>query len=60
MLKVVPTAAMHWPQIGATQYHAQLRLPDKGRVIKELVVNNDRDLEPLNLQNGLGCHALRY
>ena len=29
---------MHWPQTGATYYQAQLGLPDKGRVIKELVV----------------------
>ena len=24
---------MPWPQTGATQYHAQLGLPDKGRAI---------------------------
>ena len=29
------------PQRGATQYHAQLELPDKGLVIKGLVVCND-------------------
>ena len=29
---------MPWPQTGATQYHAQLGLPDKGRAIKGLVV----------------------
>ena len=27
---------MSWPQTGVTQYHAQLRLPDKGRAIKDL------------------------
>ena len=43
---------MHWPQTGATHYHAQLGLPDKGRAIKGLVVCN-WDLEPLNLLNGL-------
>ncbi len=31
---------------GATQYHAQLRLPDKGRAIKGLVVYTNCDLEP--------------
>ncbi len=45
-------------QTGATQYHAQLGLPDKGRAIKGLVVCNNGDLEPLDLQNGLalGCY----
>ena len=38
-------------QTGATQYHAQLGLPDKGRVIKGLVVCNNWDLEPLDLLN---------
>ena len=28
-----------WPRKGATQYHAQLGLPDKGRAIKGLVVS---------------------
>ena len=27
-----------WPQTGATQYHARLGLPDKGRAIRGLVV----------------------
>ena len=40
-------------QTSAAQYHAQLGLPDKGRAIKGLVVCNNRDLEPLDLQNGL-------
>ena len=49
---------MPWPQTGSTQYHAQLGLPDKGRAIKELVVCNNRDLEPFALLNGLalGCY----
>ena len=49
---------MPWPQTGATQYHAQLGLPDKGRAIKGLVVCNNWDLEPLDLLNGLalGCY----
>ena len=44
--------------IGATQYHAQLGLQDKGRAMKGLVVCNDWDLEPLDLLNGLalGCY----
>ncbi len=42
---------------GATHYHAQLGLPDKGRAIKGLVVCNSWDLEPFDLLNGLalGC-----
>ena len=49
---------MPLPQTGATQYHAQLGLPDKGRAIKGLVVFNSWDLEPLDLLNGLalGCY----
>ena len=49
---------MPWPQTGATQYHAQLGLPDKGRAIKGLVVCNSCYLEPLDLLNGLalGCY----
>ncbi len=49
---------MPWPKTGATQYHAKLGLPDKGHAIKGLVVCNNRDLEPLDLQNGLalGCY----
>ena len=44
-------------QTGATHYHAQLGLPDRGRAIKGLVVCNSWDLEPLELLNGLalGC-----
>ena len=36
---------MPWPKTGATQYHAQLRLPGKGRVIKGFVDYNDLDLK---------------
>ncbi len=32
--------------LGATQYNAQLGLPDKGRAIKGLVVGNNWYLEP--------------
>ena len=50
--------SMSRPQSGATQYHAKLGLPDKGRALKGLVVCNNCDLEPLNLLNGLalGCY----
>ena len=52
---------MPWPYTGATHYHAQLGLLDKGRAIKGLVVCNSWDLEPLDLINGLalGC-PLRF
>ena len=45
-------------QTGATQYHAQLGLPDKGYAINGLVVCNNWDFEPFNLVNGLalGCY----
>ena len=45
-------------QTGATQYHAQLGLPDKGGAIKQLVVCNNWDLEPLDQLNvlALGCY----
>ncbi len=36
--------SMPWPKTGATQYHAQLGLPDKVHAIKGLVVCNDWDL----------------
>ncbi len=48
---------MPWPKTGATHYHAQLGLPDKGRAIIVLVVCNSWDLEPQDLLNGL---ALGY
>ncbi len=38
---------------GATQYHVHLGLPDKGLRIKDLVVFNSWNLEPLDLLNGL-------
>ena len=49
---------MPWPQAGATQYHAQLGLPEKGREIKWLVVCNNWNLVPFDLLNGLalGCY----
>ena len=49
---------MPWPQTNATQYHAQLGLPDKGRTIKGLVVRISWDLEPWDLLDGLalGCY----
>ncbi len=49
---------MPWPHSGATQYYAQLGLPDKGQAINGLVVCNNWDLEPLDLLNGLalGCY----
>ncbi len=50
---------MPWPQTGATQYHAQLGLPkDKSGAIKGLVVCNNGDLEPVDLQNGLALDKL--
>ncbi len=49
---------MPQPETGATQYHAQLGLPDKGHAIKRLVVCNNWDREPFDLPNGLalGCY----
>ena len=44
---------MPWTKTGATQYHAQLGLRDKGRAINGLVVCNNWDLKPLDLLNGL-------
>ena len=35
---IVRVGGMSCPQTGATHYHAQLELPDKGRAIKGLVV----------------------
>ena len=40
VILVVMLWGMPWPQTGATHYHAQLGLPDKGRAIKGLVVCN--------------------
>ncbi len=50
---IVKMGGMPWPQTGGTQYHAQLRLPDKGHAIKVLVICNDWDLVPFELLNGL-------
>ncbi len=44
---------MPWSKADTTHYHAQLRIPDKGRAIKGFVVCNVWDLEPLNILNGL-------
>ena len=41
------------PKTGATHNHARSGLPDKGPVIKRLVVHNNLDLEPLDMLNGL-------
>ena len=35
---IVRVGGMPWPQTGATHYHAQLGLPDKGRAIKGLII----------------------
>ena len=35
---IVRVRGMPWPRTGPTHYHAQLGLPDKGRVIKGLVI----------------------
>ncbi len=52
---------MPWPQTGASHYHAQIGLPDKGRAIKGLVVWNSWDLDPWDLLNGLALDCpLRY
>ena len=50
---------MPWPQIGATHYHVQLGLPDKGLAIKVLVVCNSWELEPWDLLNGLALGMTR-
>ena len=44
---------MPWSRTDITCYQIQLGLPDKGRVIKDLVDCNDWDLEPLDLLNGI-------
>ncbi len=49
---------MPWPKTGATQYHAQLGLPDKGRAIKGLIVCNSKDLEPKDLLKRSGPRLL--
>ena len=49
---------MPWPKTYATQYPAQLGVPDKGCAIKGLVVYYSWALQPLDLLNGLvlGCY----
>ncbi len=49
---------MPCPQINASQCHAQLGLPDRGRAMKGLAVCNVLDQEPLDPLNGLalGCY----
>ncbi len=49
---------MPWPKAGATQFHAQLELPEKGSAIKGSDICNNFDLEPMDLQNGPspGCY----
>ena len=56
IFKSIDSLTFH--QTGATQSHAHLGLPDKGRAIKGMVVCNNWDLEPLDLRNGLalGCY----
>ena len=49
---------MPWPKTGATQYHAQLGLSDKGHAIKGLVVSNSWDLEPWDLAKRSGPRLL--
>ncbi len=34
---IVRVGGMSWPQTGATHYHVESELPNKGRVIKEMV-----------------------
>ncbi len=57
---LVLVGGMPWIQTGAIQYHAHIGLPDKGHAIKELVVCNNWDLEPLDLLHGLAlvCYQL--
>ncbi len=55
---IVWVRVMPWPQTGATQYHAQLGLPVKGRANKRLVVSSNWDLKPLDLLKGLALRLL--
>ncbi len=47
---------MPWPKTGATQYHAQLGLPDNGRAIKGLIICHSWDIiiEPWDLAKRSG------
>ena len=49
---------MPWPKKGATQYYVQLGLPNKIVQSKGWFFCNGKDLEPLDLKNGLalGCY----
>ncbi len=50
---------MSWSETGATQFHAQLGVPDNGRAMNEFVVCYDRDQQHLDLLNGMaryGCY----
>ena len=49
---------MPQPQKGATHYHAQLGLPDKGQAIKGLVVCSSWDLELMDLLKRSGPRLL--
>ncbi len=48
-MRDIELGGMLWPQTGASQYHAQLGLPEKGRAIRGMDVCNNWDLEPLDL-----------
>ena len=39
---------MTWPKTGATHYHAQLKLPDKGRAVKWLDLETSDQLKRPN------------
>ena len=40
---------MRWPKTGATYYHTQLGLPDRGRTIKGLFLCNSWDFSAFGL-----------
>ncbi len=59
LLNAVKSNARHyWPKTGKSNYNVKLTLPDRGHAINRLVVCKSRDLEPLDLLNGLdlGCY----
>ncbi len=49
---------MPWPKTGATQYHAELKLPDKNHAIKGLVVYNNLDGSAFVLAKRCGAMLL--
>ena len=53
---------MHWAKTGYTHCHAPLGLSDKGPAIKGLVIYHSRDLERLDMLNGLAlaCYEPPY